>query len=194
MAAGAVHAQDAEKLVRDGIIPEDASTELLNGLIVHTDRSTQGEDPLMIGKGHRISVEKLSNLRTRINSAARHVEPQQPLVCNETHVPQPDFMVLRGKLEDYADLPTAADAFCVIEVADSSYERDAGEKLTEYAKAGVRQYIILNLPARVAEVYTRPDVAAGTYPLPLRIPEQETVRLLVADDEWFDVKVTELLP
>ena len=42
--------------------------------------------------------------RSRINSPARHVRSQQPLVCSETHVPEPDFMVLRGTLGDYADL------------------------------------------------------------------------------------------
>src|SRR5437879_393206 len=112
---------DLDTLLRVGAIPEDASTELLNGLIVHTDRSTLGEDPLMVGKAHRICVEKLSDLRARINNPERHVETQQPLVCSETYVPQPDFMILRGALDDYTDLPTAADAFCVIEVADSSY-------------------------------------------------------------------------
>jgi hypothetical protein len=79
------------------------------------------------------------------------------------HVPQPDFMIIRGQLGDYTDLPTAPDAFCVIEVADSSYERDAGEKLTGYAKAAVSQYIILNLRNKTAEVYENPDVAAGVY-------------------------------
>jgi Putative restriction endonuclease len=185
---------DAEKLVRDGIIPEDTSTELLDGLIVLTDRSAQGEDPIMIGKAHRVCVEKLSDLRTRINSASRHVETQQPLVCNETQVPQPDFMVLRGTLDDYTDLPTAADAFCVIEVADSSYERDSGEKLIGYAKAGVAQYIIFNLRTREAEVYTQPDVAAGTYPPPVRVNENDVLKLRVGEKDWFEVSLAEVLP
>src|SRR5689334_15710907 len=94
---------DAEAMVRIGIIPEDASTELLNGMIVLKDRAATGEDPSMIGQDHRRCVERLSNLRLQINSASRHVESQQPLVCTETHVPEPDFMVLRGALDDYTD-------------------------------------------------------------------------------------------
>src|SRR3954454_6687578 len=76
--------EDVDVLLRAGAIPEDASTELLNGLIVLTDRSAQAEDPTMVGKAHRICVEKFSDLRTKINSASRHVEAQQPLVCSES--------------------------------------------------------------------------------------------------------------
>jgi len=36
---------DAEVMMRQGIIPEDASTELLNGLIVLADRSARTQDP-----------------------------------------------------------------------------------------------------------------------------------------------------
>src|SRR5688500_6211916 len=74
--------RDAEALVRLGIIPEDASTELLNGLIVLKDRAARGQDPTMIGNDHTVAVERLSDLRGRINNAGRHVRSQQPLVCN----------------------------------------------------------------------------------------------------------------
>jgi Putative restriction endonuclease len=185
---------DAELLMRQGIIPEDASTELLDGLIVYTDRSAHGEDPLMIGKAHRIVVEKLSDLRTGINNEFRHVETQQPLVCHELHVPQPDFMVLRGKIEDYTDLPHASDAFCVVEVADSSYERDVGEKLTEYAKAGIQQYTIINLRNRTAEVRTSPNRDSGTYEPAVVVAEHQLLRLRTGASDWFEVTLTALLP
>ena len=186
--------KDAESLVRLGIIPEDASTELLNGAIVLKDRADRGQDITMIGKDHRKAVERLSALRKRIDGARRHVESQQPLVCTETHVPEPDFMVLRGTLDDYADLPKAADAFCVLEVADASYERDTSEKLAGYARAGVTQYIILNLRTRTAEVYSMPDITAGTYPPPLIITADQSLSLRVGDGEMLDVPLRDMLP
>jgi Uma2 family endonuclease len=185
---------DAEAMVRLGIIPEDATTELLNGLVVLVDRSARDQDPTMIGQDHRKCVEKLSALRKKIDHEQRHVESQQPLVCTETHVPQPDFMVLRGTVDDYDDLPTAADAFCVVEVADSSYERDAGEKLAGYARAGVQQYVIINLRNRTAEVYTAPNIAAGTYPPPAIVAENLQLSLRVGDAEFFTVALAALLP
>jgi hypothetical protein len=185
---------DAEALVRAGIVPEDASTELLDGLVVLKDRSARDQDPTMIGQDHRKCVEKFSALRTAIDGAQRHVESQQPLVCSEIHVPEPDFMVLRGTLNDYTELPTAADAYCVVEVADSSYERDIGEKLVGYAKAGVVQYIVINLRNRMADVYTNPDGVAGKYAPAQIVRAGEVLSLRVGEQEFFQIALGELLP
>ncbi len=37
--------QDVETMMRSGIVPEDATTELLHGVLLHTDRSHVGENP-----------------------------------------------------------------------------------------------------------------------------------------------------
>ena len=186
--------RDAQALVELGIIPEGASTELLDGLVVLKDRAARGEDPTIIGKDHRKCVERLSALRRLFDSTSRHVECLQPLVCSETHVPEPDFMILRGTFDEYTGLPTAADAWCVVEVADASYERDAGEKLAGYARAGVRQYIILNLRTRSAETYTTPHLTAGTYPPPQVIPADADLPLRVGESEFFPIPMRDVLP
>jgi hypothetical protein len=56
--------RDAEMLVRLGIIPEDASTELLHGLIVLKDRAGTGEDPMVIGNDHTKVVERATSGRS----------------------------------------------------------------------------------------------------------------------------------
>jgi hypothetical protein len=187
---------DLAALSRMGLVPEDASTELLDGVIVHTDRAATGEDVLRVGREHRICVERLSNLRTQINSDSRHVQSQQPLACGDNREPQPDFMVIKGRLEDVGeDGPWAADAFCVVEVADSSYERDAGVKLATYARAGVPQYVIVNLRNRTAEVYAGPDAAAGTYSPPTIVGADGVLTLRVGGDgEPFAVPLADVLP
>jgi Uma2 family endonuclease len=185
---------DVEALVRLGIVPEDASTELLQGILVHTDRSACGEDPLSVGDDHTKCVELLSNLRISINSEMRHARSQQPLICDDDAEPQPDFMILRGTIRDYSSKPIAADAFCVIEVADSSYERDSGFKLAGYARAGIPQYIIINLRNRTAEVYTKPDTAAGTYAAPVIITEKDALSVRVGESEMFEIRLEQLLP
>src|SRR6185503_2733497 len=103
--------------------------------------------------------------------------------------------ILRGTLDNYADrLPDAADAFCVIEVADSSYERDVGEKLQGYARAGVEQYVVINLRNRTAEVYGEADRAAGTYRATQVVRENESVDLRVGQQDSFALALAELLP
>ncbi len=185
---------DAEAMIRIGIIPEDASTELLHGVIVLKDRSAHDQDPTMIGKDHRKCVERFSALRKAIDCEVRHVESQQPLVCSDIHQPEPDIMVLRGTLDDYADLPLAADAYCVVEVADSSLDRDEGIKLYWYARAGVPQYVVVNLRNRTAEVYTSPDVTAGTYAPPAVVAEDGVLSLRVGAEAVFDIPLRDVLP
>jgi hypothetical protein len=186
---------DLPALVRLGIVPEDATTELLNGMIVLVDRAAEGEDILRVGRSHRITVERLSRLSNSIDTPLRHVECQQPLACGDTQEPQPDFMVVRGILNDLDDdYPTAADAYSVIEVADSSYERDLGEKLRGYARAGIQQYIIINLRNRKAEVYTNADAANGTYPPAVVLGERDSLPIRVGESEFFSVQLGQLLP
>ncbi len=185
---------DVDAMVRLGIVPEDASIELLGGVLVHADRAKLGEDPLTVGNDHARCVEQMSDLRTQINTDARHVRSQTPLLCSDGYAPQPDVFVIRGRLRDYASRPTAADAFCVVEVADSSHERDVGEKLFGCARAGVPQYVIVNLRNRTAEVYVNPDPAVGTYGTPTIVPADGALSLRVGADEMLAVPLADVFP
>jgi len=198
-------------MVKAGIVPEDASTELLHGVLLYTDRGATSDpdlDPqqyverfdlkgsaIVEGADHNYVVSGLAELALSINSPLRHLRTQSTCVCSETHAPVPDAVILRGPRTDYrGKRPSAADAFCVVEVADSSYERDAGEKLFGYARANVRQYVISNLRNRTAEVYTEPDVAAGTYAPPQIITGDQSLSLRVGDAERFTVALANVLP
>ena len=186
---------DVQAMLRAGLLPEDASTELLDGCIVRTDKSTTGEDPRRHSPGHRYPVTQLGELSSRINSPGRHVQTQLPIVCGSSQMPEPDFAIIRGPDTDYMDrLPTAVDALCVIEVADSSLERDRDEKRPVYARAGVPQYVILNLRNPTAEVYAHPDPATGTYPSPAIIGAGASVSLRVGPAENFEIRLAEGLP
>lgn len=186
---------EALRMVEHGILPEDSTIELLDGSLVYRDRFDLHGSEVVLGVKHGYVVCSLANLGTRLNNARRHLSSQITVICCETHAPIADAAVLRGALCDDDDgLPTAADAFCVIEVADSSYERDSGEKLNGYARAGVQQYIILNLRNRTAEVYRNPNGAAGTYPPPQMIAEGESLSLRVGEAEYFTVPLKDLLP
>ena len=174
---------DVQAMLRAGLLPEDASTELLNGCLVRKDRSAHGADPALHSPGHCYTVTQLGKLSATIDSPDRHVRTQLPIVCDAGQMPEPDFAILRGTNDDYMDrLPTAADALCVVEVADSSLERDRDEKLPAYARAGVPRYVILNLRNRTAEVYTQPDRSAGVY-LKMGVVLLDGTVALLADGE-----------
>ena len=186
---------DVLSMVRQGILAEDATTELLDGLVVHKDRSEQGADPMSHGPRHRKCVRKLAALSGRIDSADRHAQSQLPIVCGDGEMPEPDFAVVRGTDDDYdAALPTAADAFCVVEVADSSLERDRDEKLPVYAAAGVAWYLIVNLRSDTLELYTDPDPTGRQYRSTQVIRAGESLRMPLGGGLGLDLAAVDVLP
>jgi Uma2 family endonuclease len=186
---------DHRALLETGVIPEDATTELLHGVIVRKDRSDSGDDPTVHGKKHRKSIVRLTKLERRIDGPGQHIQIQLPVICAEDEGPEPDFAIVRGTEDDYDDkLPTGQDTTCVIEVSDSSLERDGEEKLPVYAAAGVPQYIILNLRNRTAQVYGDVDTTAGAYRSVTVLAETDDLRLALPSGESLTVKVSDLLP
>ena len=187
---------DVVAMVRQGIIREDATTELLNGIVVHKDRGEYGGDPTLHGPRHRACVRRLTRLVGRgVDSAHRHAQIQLPVVCAPDQMPEPDFAIIRGTDADYANrLPTAADTFCVIEVADSSLERDETEKSPTYAAAGIPQYVILNLRTDTAQLYADPDPAARGYRATAMTGRCGTIDLNAGPTGAITVAVDDLLP
>jgi hypothetical protein len=186
---------DAMEMVEQGILPEDGRIELIDGSLVYRDRFDLRGSEIVEGTGHTYVIAALAQVASRINNHQRHLRTQSTLICSETHAPIPDGIILRGSLGEYRDrLPRASDAFCVIEVADSSYERDAGEKLIGYARAGIVQYVIVNLRNRTAEIYSAPDVSAGKYPAPQIVVAGETLPLRVGEAESIRLPLSDLLP
>jgi hypothetical protein len=187
---------DAERMVKLGILPEDSTVELLGGVLVHRDCGSSKGEPGVPGLEHDYVVSTIADLNPRIANPSRHLRTQISVMLPGNYSPIPDAVVLRGPLTAYRERQaTAADVLCLIEVADTSYARDAGEKLAAYARAGVPQYVIVNLRDRTAEVYAGPDVAAGTYPPPVVVPGVGgTLLLHVGEGETFSVDLAALLP
>ena len=85
------------------------------------------------------------------------------LRLNETTELWPDLTVLSGPLRPGPDDPTAAEAALVIEVARTSLDYDAGEKLRAYQAAGVPEYWIVDVPGRRVLRHLAPDYQPQTF-------------------------------
>jgi len=124
------------------------------------------------------------------------VRIQAPLALDDESVPEPDIAVVRGRHEDFVRAhPAMADL--VIEVSDSSLRFDRVEKGSLYARAGVRDYWIVNVVDHVVEIHRDPEpdpaapygwrygsitaLAAPAIVAPLALP---SVRLAVTDLLW----------
>jgi Uma2 family endonuclease len=86
-----------------------------------------------------------------------YVDAQMPITLAASE-PEPDIAVIRGNTRDYLQRhPGPAEVGLVMEIADSSFERDSILKKRIYASAGIPYYWLLNLKTRSLEVYSVPQ-------------------------------------
>jgi Uma2 family endonuclease len=155
------------QMVHAGILTEDDRVELLEGVLV----TKMGKNP-----PHVWSSSQAYDALHGLSPAGWCVYQEQPLVLDES-TPEPDGMVVRGRREDYKEiLPRAADTALVVEVADSTLQRDREEKKRIYARAGIPAYWIINLVGLRIEVYSDPTG-------PDALPDYRTRRDYGPDDE-----------
>jgi len=181
-------------MIKAGIVHEGASIELIDGVLVHKDRSASGEDPMSIGKDHRLVVSLLAEIDPDLAQRGCHMQTQNPLSLSPYDEPEPDGAILRGRPRAYTDrVPGAGDVGSVIEVADSSLAYDRKTKLALYARAGIAQYVIVNLSGRCVELYEqpRPD---GSYQEIVVRRSGETVGLRLPDGERLEILADRILP
>jgi Uma2 family endonuclease len=190
-----MNADQYHRMIEEGIIPEDSSTELLNGLIVRKDVADSEEDVMGHGPAHRLAVRLLIKLAVRIDSEARHFQVQLPIGLGTGNEPEPDGAIILGSDAQFADhLPTSNDVACVIEVAGSSLERDKTDKLPVYAAAGIQQYVIVNLRQGQIEIHTNPDASVHRYRSMETVSKGQAIKLNLGNGAWLEVRADDLMP
>lgn len=112
---------------------------------------------------------------------------QLPLVLGQDTDPEPDIAVVRGGPRDYPQHPTAAEL--VVEVSDTSLGFDTNEKKLLYAKAGIREYWVLDINGRTLLVYRGPQ--PGDYASSQSLGQADAIAPLAAPNS--SVRVTDLL-
>src|SRR5262245_28671482 len=108
---------------------------------------------------HAITLELVeAAIRTAFGAGWR-IRGQSPLVLGQDLDPEPDLAVIAGTPRGSSGHPTTADL--VVEVADSSLDFDTNEKRLVYARAGIREYWVVDINGRRLLVYR--DPRAGDY-------------------------------
>ncbi|KAF0249147.1 MAG: hypothetical protein FD167_1449 [bacterium] len=141
-------AVEYHQMAETGLISEEERVELIEGEIIKMPG---------IGRFHASSVIRISRLLNRRLPEQVIVAIQSPVHLNDYSEPQPDVVILRPKEDCYEDAhPTPTDIFWLIEVADTSLDYDKKVKLPLYARSGVPEVWLVNLPKSRIEVYYRP--------------------------------------
>ncbi len=86
------------------------------------------------------------------------VQGQNPLRLGDYDEPEPDIVLSDLTKYDGRRHPTPAETILVIEVAESSLRVDRTTKLSLYATNELPEVWIVNIPNRIVEVYTEPEL------------------------------------
>jgi len=136
------------RIAAAGVLREDDRVELIEGEIIEMSP---------IGSRHAACVGRLTEL---LGDRARNVAMlwvQNPVQINDYSEPVPDVTLLRRRDDFYAQAkPVPEDVLLIVEVSDSTVNYDRKVKLPLYARGGVTEMWLVNLPEELIEVYTRP--------------------------------------
>jgi Uma2 family endonuclease len=145
-------ADDYHKMAACGVLSEDDRVELLDGEIV---------EMTPIGLRHLARVDWLNYVLTRALQGTAIVRVQGSIRLDRHSEPQPDLVILKYRPDFYAQVHAGPqDVLWLIEVGDTSVDFDRAVKLALYARAGIAEVWLVNLPEERLEVYRTPQGSA----------------------------------
>lgn len=160
-----------ERMGTAGIFHPDERLELLEGEIYEMSP---------IGSSHAACVTRLHQLLTLKFAGKLIVISQNPIRLDDFSEPQPDIALLRWRDDFYQPgHPTPDDILLVIEVADSTVASDRSYKMPLYAKAGITEAWLVNLPDEKIELYAEPAGDAYQFSRDFKQGEEVQARSIV---------------
>jgi Uma2 family endonuclease len=140
-----------DRLIEVGFFRPGDPVELLGGHLIVAEPQ---------GSRHFAAVRAAEEALRGAFGPGWEIRGQGPLALDDESEPEPDLAVVPGTFRDYqAGHPSHP--VLVVEVSESSLALDREHKGSLYARAGLPDYWIVNLPERVLEVYRDPEPLAA---------------------------------
>lgn len=187
------------RMLELGILDKDKDedeaepVELLCGLLVPKDRGGRR----VVSPRHSLTVHRFLPLVSRLEQGQLgcHLRIQSPVTIEPDHEPEPDVMIVRGRVAEYADRhPGPADVTCAIEVSESSLHRDLGLKLRIYAAAAIPQYVVVDLHRAHVQLHEVPDPDHSRYEDVTTLASGDELPLLLPGGRRLQLAVSSFLP
>jgi Uma2 family endonuclease len=178
---------DYHALIRQGTFAEDEAVELIEGWLV----PQMSRNP-----PHEVCLDQLQELIRGLVPPGWRVRLQMAVTLPDSE-PEPDVAVVPGPASRYlAGHPGPADIALLVEVSDASLAFDRGDKARVYARAGITEYWVVNIPDRRVEVYTQPSgpTVAPAYGHRQDYDDTSAVPLVIAGQAVGTVAVAAVLP
>jgi Uma2 family endonuclease len=160
---------DYLRMVEVGILDEDDKVELLEGSVI--EMSPEGVPH------HEVVARLVEHIVPAVAGGPLRARIGGPLELRPDSMPEPDIAVIdrpAGMPDRHPD-----GAHLLVEVSFSSLRKDLDRKARIYARAGVREYWVVDLHAKVVHVHLTPrsngysvvdDVAPPAELVPTHLP------------------------
>lgn len=160
------------RMAETGILDPDERVELIAGQIIPMSPK---------GTAHRAAVKRIEKLLENRLRDRVLVFTQDPIRLNNYSEPEPDIAVVMPDPLFYEDHhPIPEEIYLIIEVADTTVDRDTNFKAKLYASSGIRDYWVLDVSDRRLFVFREPSEIG--YQSQAILSETETISLLEFDD------------
>ncbi len=165
--------EDYHRMITAGIL-SDRPVELLAGEIVEMSPET----PI-----HYNTARRGTKYLEELLAGKAEVRFNGPVTLSSSE-PEPDIAIVRLPESAYNERhPEPQDIFWIIEVANTSLQKDVDIKAAIYAEAGIPEYWVLNLAAKNIIVFREPE--NGQY-----LSEQIIEEGVIIPLEFVDVQVS----
>jgi Uma2 family endonuclease len=157
---------ELERMVELGVLDEDAKVELIGGEIVPMSPK---------GRFHEVVADELARYWGQKIVPEIWVSVERQFNLDASTYTDPDLIVRPTQVKSY-DL-RGETALLIVEVADSSLEKDNGIKARLYASHGVREYWVIDARTKSTRVHRAP--VAESYTDVRDVPATETLTPLL---------------
>ena len=141
------------RMAEAGILGEDDRVELIEGEIVEMSP---------IGWRHQACVDRLTHRLVPALQNRAILRPQGPIRLSSDSEPQPDLVVLRPRVDFYAEGgPGPEDVLWLIEISDTSLRYDRDVKVPLYGRYGIPEVWVVDLEGEQVFVYRDPRSGGG---------------------------------
>jgi Uma2 family endonuclease len=132
-----------------GILAANEQVELIAGQIVQK---------MPKGPAHSALCKRIEKLLERRLGDQVLVRLQDPIRLDRYSEPEPDIAVVHPQDDFYADHhPGPNEIYLIIEISDTTLDRDLGTKADLYAAAGIIDYWVFNIATQQLHIFREPQ-------------------------------------
>ena len=136
---------DYHRMAETGILTPDEQVELLSGQIIKK---------MPKGPTHSALCKRIEKRLERRLGEQILVRLQDPIHLDDYSEPEPDIAVVYPRDDFYSDHhPAPNEVYLIIEVSDTTLQRDLTVKTTLYAAAGITDYWVVDVASQQSHLF-----------------------------------------